>query len=39
MFQDMLDRFEESFLKTETWPTLQKMVLRSQRVWGETRNA
>jgi hypothetical protein len=36
MFQHMLDRFEESFLKTETWSTVQKKVLRSQRAWGET---
>jgi uncharacterized protein (DUF169 family) len=35
MFRKMLDRFEESFLKTETWSTVQKKILRSRRAWGE----
>jgi hypothetical protein len=33
----MLDRFEESFLKTETWATVQKKIGRSQRAWGEAK--
>jgi hypothetical protein len=35
MFQQMLDRFEESFLTTETWQTVQKKIERSRRTWGE----
>jgi len=35
MFTDMLSRFDESFLKTETWTTVQKKIARSKRVWGE----
>ncbi len=39
MFQDMLDRFEQSFLQTETWSTVQKKIHRSRRAWGETGDA
>jgi uncharacterized protein (DUF169 family) len=35
MFVDMLGRFDESFLKTKTWDTVQKKIARSKRVWGE----
>jgi len=35
IFTDMLNRFEESFLKTETWTTVQKKIARSRRAWGE----
>ena len=35
MFQDMLDRFDQSFLKTETWNNVGKKILRSRRAWGE----
>jgi len=35
LFTDMLRRFEESFLKTETWTTVQKKIERSKRAWGE----
>jgi len=35
MFQDILQRFEESFLKTGTWSTVQKKIHRSRRAWGE----
>jgi uncharacterized protein (DUF169 family) len=35
MFLDMLDRFEDSFLKTETWQIVQKKITRSQKAWGE----
>jgi hypothetical protein len=30
MFVGMLNRFESSFLKTETWPTVQKKIARIQ---------
>jgi len=35
MFVDMLTRFEESFLKTETWATVRKKIDRSKRAWNE----
>ena len=35
LFTDMLARFEDSFLKTETWQTVQKKIGRSRRAWGE----
>jgi len=35
MFTDMLSRFEESFLKTETWTLVKKKIARSKRAWGE----
>lgn len=35
MFVDMLARFEESFLKTETWATVRKKINRSKRAWNE----
>ena len=35
MFQDMLHRFDASFLKTKTWSTVQKKIARSQKAWGE----
>jgi len=31
----MLERFEESFLMTKTWSTVQKKISRSRRTWGE----
>jgi len=34
----MLDRFEDSFLKTKTWETVRKKISRSKRVWGEEQN-
>ena len=34
MFQEMLKRFDSSFLKTKTWSTVQKKILRSQKAWG-----
>jgi hypothetical protein len=33
MFQDMLHRYNESFLKTKTWSTVQKKIARSQERW------
>ena len=35
MFQDMVNRFDESFLKTDTWSIVQKKIVRSKRAWGE----
>jgi hypothetical protein len=35
MFDRMLQRFEGSFLKTETWKTVQKKIGRSKKAWGE----
>lgn len=35
MFCQMLERFEESFLTTKTWATVQKKITRSKRAWGE----
>ena len=35
MFDQMLERFDESFLKTKTWETARKKILRSKRAWGE----
>ena len=36
MFVEMLNRFEGSFLKAETWPTVQKKIARSKKAWGES---
>jgi len=36
MFKEMLNRFDESFLTTKTWATVQKKILRSKKTWGET---
>ena len=35
MFCDMLDRFDDSFLKAESWATVQKKIERSKKSWGE----
>ncbi len=37
MFEDMLARFDESFLKTKTWSSVQKKISRSKRAWGEAK--
>ena len=36
MFTEMTNRFDESFLKTNTWSTVQKKITRSKKAWGET---
>jgi hypothetical protein len=36
MFQEMLARYQESFLTTKTWETARKKILRSKKAWGET---
>lgn len=35
MFEDMVNRHRESFLKTETWRKCKKKVERSKKAWGE----
>jgi uncharacterized protein (DUF169 family) len=35
MFVDMVTRFDESFLKTDSWATVQKKINRSKKSWGE----
>jgi hypothetical protein len=37
MFSQMLERFEESFLTSKTWSTVQKKISRSRRTWREER--
>ena len=34
MFQNMLDRYKDSFLDTETWETVQKKITRSNKAWS-----
>ena len=36
MFTEMANRFDESFLKTNTWANVQKKIARSKKAWGET---
>ncbi|MDQ1331901.1 MAG: hypothetical protein QG578_2171 [Thermodesulfobacteriota bacterium] len=35
MFGQMLDRYDESFLKTETWKTVKKKIERSNEAWSK----
>jgi hypothetical protein len=35
MFVDMVTRFNESFMKTDSWTTVQKKINRSKKTWGE----
>jgi len=35
IFNQMLERFEESFLATKTWSTVRKKIDRSRKRWGE----
>jgi len=35
MFTEMTNRFDESFLKTKTWATVQKKIIRSKKAWKE----
>jgi len=35
LYEKMLNRWEESFLTTETWKNQKKKIERSRRVWGE----
>ncbi len=36
MFTEMTNRFDESFLKTNTWANVKKKIARSKKAWGET---
>ena len=36
MFAEMINRFDESFMKTKTWANVQKKISLSKKVWGET---
>lgn len=36
MFDRMVERWQESFLKTATWDPVRKKAERSRRVWGES---
>lgn len=38
MFTAMLDRFNESFLMTDTWGTVRKKINRSKKAWGEIKD-
>jgi len=35
MFEQMVQRWTESFLTTHTWDVVRKKINRSQRIWGE----
>jgi uncharacterized protein (DUF169 family) len=35
MFEAMVQRWPESFLKTHTWDIVRKKIQRSKRIWGE----
>jgi uncharacterized protein (DUF169 family) len=35
MFTQMTNRFNKSFLKTNTWANVQKKINRSRKAWGE----
>jgi uncharacterized protein (DUF169 family) len=35
MFQQMLDRYGESFLVGKTWDSVRKKIARSRKVWGK----
>ncbi len=35
MYEQMLERWEESFLKQEAWKTVRKKIARSRKAWGE----
>lgn len=35
IFEQMLDRYGESFLTTKTWGTVRKKIERSKKTWGE----
>lgn len=39
MFEEMLARWESSFLTKETWPLVRKKIARSREVWGGSKTA
>lgn len=36
LYEQMLERWEESFLKGETWKTVRKKIARSRKAWAES---
>jgi uncharacterized protein (DUF169 family) len=36
LYRQMLERWESSFLKGETWKTVRKKIARSRKTWGES---
>ena len=38
MFVEMMSRYNDSFLTTKTWKTVQKKIARSKKNWGEDGN-
>ena len=36
MFTQMIMRYDQSFLTTDTWTTVQKKIARSKRAWGDS---
>ena len=34
MFEQMLERYEQSFLSTKTWGVVQKKIARSNKAWS-----
>jgi hypothetical protein len=36
-FMEMLDKFENSFLKTDTWKIVQKKIEKSKKAWNEVK--
>lgn len=38
MFNQMGERYQESFLTTKTWNTVQKKIQRSNKAWGRRKN-
>ncbi|MCJ7580472.1 MAG: DUF169 domain-containing protein, partial [Candidatus Aminicenantes bacterium] len=35
IFSSMLERYDESFLKSKVWETVKKKIERSKKAWGE----
>jgi hypothetical protein len=38
LFQRMLGRWEESFMKEKLWATVRKKIKKSRKTWGEENN-
>jgi len=39
MYCQMLDRWEESFLKEGAWSVIKKKIKRNKKAWGEKGHA
>jgi len=35
MFNQMIDRYKDSFLKTKTWENVHKKINKSKKAWKE----